>query len=116
MTDVAFKEATVRPVPEIADDLQKLLGQRLVAYAAGVRSPKLVGRWAAGEHDPRLDAATRLRALYRVVVTLREHYGPETIRAFVTGANPDLGDRAPLDVIRDGHGTDAVHAAEAFLD
>jgi hypothetical protein len=63
-----------------------------------------------------LDAATRLRALYRVVVTLREHYGPETIRAFVTGANPDLSDRAPLDVIRDGHGTDAVHAAEAFLD
>lgn len=116
MTNVAYKGATTTPVPEIAAELQDLLGQRLVAYGANVRSPKLVGRWAAGS-DPRDETAKRLRELYRVVLVLRNQgHGPGTIRAFVNSANPDLGDRAPIDAIRDGLGVDAVHAAEAFGD
>lgn len=115
MTSVAFKEATVRPVNEIAAELQNTLGQRLVAYATRVQSPKLVGRWAAGDHEPRQNAETQLRLLYRAVVTLREQYGPDTIRAFMTGANPDLNDEAPIEAIREGRGPAAVRAAEAFL-
>ena len=115
MTRVAFKEATVRPINQVAGELQEVLGQRLVAYAAGVRSPKLVGRWATGEHEPREDAMKRLRELYEAVLTLREHYGAETIRAFMVGANPNLEDCAPIDVVRDGRGIDVVRAAEAFL-
>jgi hypothetical protein len=116
VTQLAYKEATVKPVKEIAAELQELLGQKLVAYGVGVNSPKLVGRWAAGDHDPRDDTATRLRVLYRVVRTLQQHYEPSTIRAFLMGANPDLQDRAPIDVIREDQGAEVVRAAEVFLD
>ena len=116
MTREAFKEAMTRPVAEIAAELQELLGQRLVAFAVGVRSPKLVGRWAAGEHEPRDEADKRLRELYRVVVMLRdEQYGKGPIRAFMLAANPDLDDRAPIDVLHEGKGAEVVRAADAFI-
>jgi hypothetical protein len=115
MTRAAFKEAMTRPISEIAAQLQELLGQRLVAFAVGVRSPKLVGRWAAGDHEPRDEPEKRLRELYRAVLILRDHYGAETIRAFMVGANPDLEDRAPIDVLHDGRGAEVVRAAESFI-
>ncbi len=104
-----------RAMQEIAAELQQALGQRLVAYAAGVRSPMLVGRWASGATEA-LDreAETRLRLLYRVKSTLGVH-DARTIRAFLVGANPDLGDGTPIDAIRAGHGIDAVRAAQAFI-
>jgi uncharacterized protein (DUF2384 family) len=116
LAQTIHKAAIVQPMPEVAGELQELLGQKLVAYAAGVRSPKLVGRWAAGEHDPRSESEKRLRDLYRVWLTLKEEYdSPSTLRAFLMGANPNLQDRAPIDVIREGDGIEAVHAAEAFV-
>lgn len=114
VTQAAYKEAMVREASELASTLQDALGQKLVAYATGVRSPRLVGRWAAGT-TPRDAADARLRLLYRVWLTLHEQHSDRTIRAFLLGSNPDLGDRAPIDVIRDDHGAQAVHAAEAFL-
>jgi hypothetical protein len=110
------KAATASPTTEVAGELQELLGQKLVAYAAGVRSPKLIGRWAAGDHEPRAESEKRLRDLYRVWLTLKEEqYTRGTLRAFIMGSNPHLRDRAPIDVIRDGNGIEAVHAAEAFV-
>jgi hypothetical protein len=100
----------------MAGELQEVLGQRLVAYAVGLKSPRLVGRWADGDGEPRAEADARLRELYQVVVILKTQYGPETIRAFVMGANPDLRDQAPVEVVRDGRGIEAIHAASAFLD
>lgn len=112
----AHKEAITRPLQEIAAELQEALGQRLVAYAAGVRSPKLVGRWATGTVDkPRDETEARVRLLYRVKRTLGECYDDRTIRAFLVSANPDMRDQTPIDAIRDGHGIDAVRAAQAFL-
>lgn len=111
-----YKKAIRQPIPEIAQTLQEALGQRLVAYAVGIKSPKLVGRWAAGDGNPRDDAATRLRDLYRVFVILHEQYDDQTIRAFLMGSHPDLQDRTPVDVIREGQGVEAIHAAAAFLD
>jgi uncharacterized protein (DUF2384 family) len=118
LAHTTYKAATLHPTPEVAGDLQRLLGQKLVAYAVGVRSPKLVGRWAAGDHDPRPDSEKRLREMYRVWLTLKEgdYDSPSTLRAFLMGSNPNLQDRAPIDVIRDGQGVEAVHAAEAFVD
>jgi hypothetical protein len=117
MSRTAYKESIERSPQRQADDLQKMLGQRLVAYATNVKSPKLVGRWAAGENEPREESRKRLQALMRTVLVLEKDggFGPDTIRAFVASDNPDLEDRTPLDVIREGHGADAVRAAEAFL-
>jgi len=114
----AFRESITLPVDRIAAELQRKLGQRAVAYAAGIKSPKLVGRWAdkEGGHSPRPEHEKRLRALMYVVRVLQQDgYGDETVRAFIAGDNPDLGDKTPLDVIRAGHGSDAVRAATAFV-
>ena len=115
MSYLAFKEAMVLEPSQIASELQDALGQKLVAYATGVRSPKLVGRWATGT-NPRDEAEKRLRELYRVYYMLHQHeHGDGTIRAFLAGSNPDLQDQAPIEVIREGHGVDAFRAAEAFI-
>jgi hypothetical protein len=97
----------------MAGGLQELLGQRVVAYATGLRSPKAVGRWTTGT-NPHREQDKKLRNLYRTVLILRESYGPETIRAWLEGANPDLGDVAPIDALRQGRDVDVFRAAEDF--
>lgn len=112
----AHRQATLASVDEIAGKLQGELGQRLVAYAAGIRSPKLVGRWAAGAHPPAPAAEQRLRALYRTALILDAAYGPETTRAWLTGSNPDLNDEAPLELLRDGQDVAVFNAASVFVE
>ena len=116
MSDAANNAEEATPLGDLAADLQRALGQRLVAYAVGVSSPKLVGRWASGAApQPPPDAERRLRTLHRVKETLVVVHDDRTIRAFLVGANPDLDDHTPIDTIRDGHGIDAIRAAQAFL-
>ena len=115
-TRAAHRQATLAPVDEIARELQDELGQRLVAYAAGIRSPKLVGRWAVRAHAPATEAEQRLRALYRTTLILGAAYGPETKRAWLTGSNPDLNDQAPIDLLRDGQTVPVFNAANVFVE
>jgi hypothetical protein len=113
-TQAAHKQAITEPIAAIAQELQELLGQKLVAYTTDVKSPKAVGRWAHGV-EPRDEAAQRLRALYRTVLTLQEVYGPPTIRAWLQGANPDLANQAPVEVLRKGREASVIEAAEHFV-
>lgn len=110
----AYKQAFTESPATIAQDLQELLGQKLVAYITDVKSPKAVGRWAHGV-EPRDETEQRLRALYRTVLTLQEAYGPQTIRAWLQGANPDLANQAPVEVLRKGREASVIEAAEHFI-
>jgi hypothetical protein len=98
--------------------LQLVFGQRVIAYCAGVRSPKLVDKWARHEAVPTLEQAHRLADLEAWVEALRGPDGNgeanETIRALAFGMWPDLDDRAPVEVIRDGEGWRAVSAAQGW--
>jgi hypothetical protein len=114
-TQAAHKQAITESIAAIAQELQELLGQKLVAYTTDVKSPKAVGRWAHGVVEPRAEAEQRLRALYRAVLTLQEAYGPQTIRAWLQGANPDLANQAPVDVLRKGRDAAVIEAAESFI-
>ena len=116
-TDVAHREATRTDFRQIAQELQEALGQRLVAYATGVRSPQAVGRWAAGKNEPR-GAEQGLRNLYRVFVVLRETENAQTIRAWLKGANPQLAHRAPIEFLREDSAsvTAVTDAAATFAD
>ena len=115
-TRAAHRQATLTPTSQIAAELQDQLGQRLVAYATGIRTPKLVGRWAVSAHTPNNDTEQRLRALYRTTLILRAEYGDETIRAWLTGSNPDLNDRAPIELLHDGETVSVFNAADAFVE
>lgn len=105
-------------VATMASELQNVLGQRLVAYACDVRSPRLVGRWARDDAGLHQNTEARLRALYRTYLILHEaDESPSTVRAWFIGSNPDLGDQAPIEVLHAGDREAAVlEAAEAFVE
>ena len=115
-TRAAHRQATLAAVKDIARELQGQLGQSLVAYATGIRTPKLVGRWAAGAHAPGAEAEQRLRALYRTTLILGAVYGAETQRAWLKGSNPDLSDQAPIDLLRAGEDVAVFNAADVFVE
>jgi hypothetical protein len=116
-TETTHRRAIQAPFQEIAQELQEILGQRLVAYVAGVRSPRATGRWATGQSSPqRFEIEQRVRDLYRVVITLAESEHPETIRAWLLASNPQLGDRAPIEQLRDGDSVAVLHAAINFIE
>src|SRR3954469_16607647 len=96
----AYTRSVTTTIAQIADELQTTLGQRLTAYAVGVRDPKAIGKYARGAIEPRDDTAQRLRDLFRIVRILAAER-PETIRAWMIGSNPLLDDRAPIEMLHE---------------
>jgi hypothetical protein len=113
----AFRQSTVRPFPQIAADLTALLGRKLTAYLGRARDVRAVDRWIEGG-TPYNDAEERLRFAYRIAHLLGSRDHPHVIQAWLTGLNPELGDRVPIRLIRDGDlevvGPDIIGAARAF--
>lgn len=98
----------------IAQSLQETLGQRLTAYAIGIRDPKAIGKYAQGRH-PRTDTEARLRNLFQVVRLLLDRESAATVRAWMIGANPQLDDEAPIELLHQGRPQAVLRAAEAFV-
>lgn len=111
----AHIEATSMGTADVAGFLQDALGQRLVAFLAGVSDHKAVGRWAKGTRRPQPDTEARLRAAYQVFVLVQREDSPHTVRAWFTGLNPRLGDVSPADAIREGRAREVLSAARAYL-
>lgn len=114
--EAAYRTSLHAAIPEMASELQELVGQRLVAYITGSRSNKTVARWASGDNAPQQQVQDKLRAAYRTVLILQERESAETIRAWMTSANPHLGDDVPAEILRAGDPVRVYHAAQAFVD
>lgn len=99
--DAAYRGSVRDDTAVIARWLLDHLGQRITTVGLGLRDASVVRRYARGEVQPPQERAARLRLLYRVGRTVADAYDAETARAFLTGSNPQLGDRAPLVVIAD---------------
>lgn len=97
------REAVTADFSEVAGWLQAELGQQLTAYLAGLRDPKVVGKWRKGS-PPRAAAEFRLRTAYSAARMLVDAYGANTARAWFLGSNSRLDDEAPAWLLR--------HAAE----
>lgn len=102
-------------VADVAGYLQEVLGQKLVAYMAGVEDVKAVGQWAAGKRSPHPDNERRLRAAFQIFHMLQEAESPHTVRAWLIGLNPQLDDRSPATLIREDSTRDVLVAVKAFL-
>src|ERR1700704_5455430 len=111
----AHRKAVESTVQDVVGYLQEVLGQKLVAYIAGVSEPRTVGRWAAGERAPRADHEQRLRCAYQTFQLLLAEEAPPTVRAWFLGLNPQLEDESPAESIRKGAFRDVLVAAKAFL-
>lgn len=100
----------------MAHALQTLLSRRIAAYIAGVNDGKTVTRWANGEVSEIRDPETeqRLRTTYEIFLLLMQHESVHTVKAWFIGLNPQLGDVAPIDALREGRLRDTIAAARAF--
>jgi hypothetical protein len=98
---VAHREAITLAWPELVSQLTQILGRKLTAYIANLKDVRGLDRWIEGT-QPYGNVEERLRLAYQVVRTLREHDSPRVVQAWFTGVNPELGDRVPLRLLRDG--------------
>ncbi len=114
----AHREALRLPFPAVTAKLVEIIGRKLTAYIGGVKDVRAVDRWIAGG-EIYGDAEARLRFAFQLVRTLSEQDSPAVVQAWLTGVNPELGDRVPLRLLRENE-LDSVapailSAARAFL-
>ena len=114
----AHREAVSLPFPELVSRLTGYIGRKLSAYVGGVKDVRTVDGWTKG-NAPYGDAEDRLRMTFQVVRTLIDHDPPRIVQAWMTGVNPELGDRIPVRLLREGDlsiiGPEVMAAARAFI-
>jgi hypothetical protein len=111
----AHRKAVESPFADVVTYLQEVLGQKLVAYIAGVSEPRTVSRWRSGDRTPRADHEQRVRCAYQIFQLLLAEEAPHTVRAWFLGLNPQLDDESPADGIRKGMFREVQVAAKSFL-
>ena len=119
MPDLAAYERSARlPLPEVVQQLTELLGQKLVAYLAGVRETRAVREWASGKREPRDPIPQRLRVALQIAMLIAQRESPSVVQAWFQGLNPQLDDRSPARLLREGDldavGPEVLSAARAF--
>jgi hypothetical protein len=103
----------------VADALGQLLGARLTAYIGGVGETRAVRAWADGTRQPSDATLQRLRHALVVAMTIADTDGAAVTQAWFQGLNPQLDDRSPARLLREGElddvGPAVMAAARAFL-
>jgi hypothetical protein len=91
----------------------------LVAYLGSVHETRAVRQWAEDGREPSEDVRNRLRVALQVALTLAEAESPAIAQAWFQGLNPQLDDRSPARMLREGEldevGPAVIAAARAFL-
>src|ERR1700751_6256821 len=118
--DLAAHTKAIRAsFPEIVAELRAVLGARLVAYLGSVSETRAVRQWADGDREPGEDVRNRLRVALQVALPLAEAESPQIAQAWFQGLNPQLNDRSPARILREGElqevGPEVIAAARAFL-
>jgi len=118
--DFAAHTKTIRAsFPQVATELREVLGARLVAYLGSVRETRAVNQWAEGSREPSAEVQNRLRVALQIALTIAASESPQITQAWFQGLNPQLDDRSPARLLREGDvdevGPAVITAARAFL-
>lgn len=118
--DLQAYDTSVRAsLPDVVQRLRDLLTPRLVAFIAGVGETRAVHEWASGARAPRAGVEEKLRFALQVALMVGEPDGPRVAQAWFQGLNPQLDDRSPARLVRDGDvaeiGPLVLAAARAFV-
>ena len=115
----AYRRAVTLPWSELVGSVVATLGRKLTAYVAGVRDVRALDRWIAGIEPASEEIVERIRLTFRLASALAERESPQVVQAWMTGLNPELGDRVPVRLLREGEleivGPQLLGAARAFL-
>jgi len=114
----AHRDSLMLPMPDLLSTLTSKIGKKLTAYVAGINDVKTIESWIAGEPSPE-DSERRLRLTYQIVMTLTITDAPAVAQAWLMGVNPELDDRVPFRLLREGNldqvASHIVGAARAFV-
>jgi hypothetical protein len=106
-------------LPRGGGGLREILGLKLCAYLGSVKETRAVNEWAEGVREPSDAVQRRLRLALQVAGAIAEVDGPEVARAWFQGLNPQLDDRSPARLLREGDidevGSEVIAAERAFL-
>ena len=97
----AHRAATALAFPQLVAALAGILGKKLTAYIGSAKDTRSVDRWMEGTGPYRTPEA-RLRLAYQVARTLADRDGAHVAQAWLTGLNPELNDRTPIRLLREG--------------
>lgn len=116
----AFTQAIRSPFEDVVKDVSGILGPKLVAYIGGVTETRAVQQWAAGHREPKNpDLEKRLRLAAQLARLIASSDGDGVAQAWFQGLNPQLGDRSPARLLREGDTNDVgpklLAAARAFV-
>ena len=115
----AFHLSMTMPFRFVVKQLIDQLGAKLVAYIGGVSEVRAAKEWADDRvpKDPTVER--KLRFALRVTLLIIERDSRAVAQAWFQGLNPQLGDRVPAQLLRDGDieevGPEVVAAARAFV-
>lgn len=84
-----------------------------MAEALGVDRAQLK-RWREGRTEPGSDNADRIVGLDTAVELLSRYLEPTSIPKWLMGINAHLGDRRPIDLLREGSLSDVIAAIESL--
>ncbi len=102
---------------ELVRQLISHLGPTLVATLANVRDRKLPHKWAQADGpEPRDESFSRLLAAHRVWKMISAAESDSVARAWFIGANPRLGEKAPVMCLREGDSQGVLSAGKAFVE
>lgn len=112
----AHADAMRRGLHEMVAELLDQLGPTAVRAMTGTRDRGMPARWAREDGPtPRSQTQDQLRLGYRVWVMMRDAETARVAAAWMTGANPRLGEDTPLTAIRELRSAEVVAAATAFI-
>jgi len=114
----AHIDSTRLSFQELVIQLTNIIGRKLTAYIAQVDDVRSVDRWIQGQ-GAYGEAENRLRFTYQVVIPLADHDQPSVVQAWLTGINPQLGDRTPIRLLREQNleevGPELLRAVRSFI-
>lgn len=112
---VTHRAVVEAEISNVTAELQKVLGQALVAMIVG-KDVRTVARWtAANATKPSTRDNQRLRDTLQVQQLLLTADAPDVVRAWFVGMNPQLNELSPAEALADGRARDVMAAARAFV-
>ncbi len=117
--DLEAHRKAVGEFPHVVEGLVSILGRKLTAYIASITDARAIDRWVQENAKPQKDVEPRIRLAYRIAGMLARFESPAVVQAWFTGMNPDLNDRVPINLLRDGDletdGKAVLDAARTFV-
>ena len=115
----AHARATRSAFPKVVREVRDILGARLCAYLGSVKETRAVHQWAEGSRAPSAEVQRRLRVALQAAAPIAAADSAAVAQAWFQGLNPQLDDRSPAHLLREGDldeiGPAVIGAARSFV-